>query len=189
LITRQLEGDLEHYGGEISKLRANVERLAGVFHMAKNSNQPAYDVCISGETMGAAVEVGHYWLSHAIELRGAISKAPDVADAERVLRWIRKKLSANHEDIEGGVFAKQRLYQWFKSDRSKTTELDAALSLLIKHGFLREKGKTPKTFSINPIWIDRVLQGKDMPIRHGEVPRKRPLGPLDELDLGDLGDR
>jgi replicative DNA helicase len=152
LIRRVHDGELESYRGPIAKLRANVERLAGVLHMAKYPNTQAYTVNISPQTMEAATRVGDYWLGHIIGLHTMLGAAPGVSIAERIIRWIERQISKGRMD--DGIFTRRDLYQTLKRTGGaiqKVGDLGDGLSMLEEHSFLLSTaGAASAKYEINP---------------------------------------
>ena len=152
LIQRVKEGDLEAYRGPVAKLRANVERLAGVLHMAKYPSTQAYTVNISPQTMESATRVGDYWLSHMIGLHTMLGAAPGVSIAERIVAWIERRISRG--EMDDGIFTQRDLYQALKRSGGsvqKVGDMGDALSMLKEHFFLQSiADAVSESYAINP---------------------------------------
>lgn len=144
-------GDLPDWG---SKLAGAVARIAGNLHVAEHVNEPApWDIQISEATMRRAIELGRYFVSHAIAANAEMGADPTIEDAKHILKWLTVKgtTSISGRDLLQGVKGK------FKSmDR-----LSEPLRLLIQHGYIRKRivevknghGRPPSPlYDVNP-WI------------------------------------
>ena len=172
-------GDLEMMTGEVAKIRASIERLAGVFHMVKFPTGVAYRVPISGETFSEAIEVGRYWLSHCLHSREGWSKTPAERAAQRCLRWIQREAKRGH--LEDGTFGKQSIWQSLKASRgtiTDTKELDEALGVLVRHNFIRAESGKPVRYAVNPSWNILGAHAADERPSQMRIARDVPLIPL-----------
>jgi hypothetical protein len=91
------DGDLEHMADWSGKLHGEVLRIAGLLHVVSNaslngkgySDIPFEDyLAITGKTMADAVELGQYFLAHAIACYGILGGS----EAERGAVYILEKL-------------------------------------------------------------------------------------------------
>ena len=75
--------DLERLGEWANKLYASVARYAGLLHLAEG-NDPQKP--IDGDVMDRAIDLGWYWLGHAVAVLGlAVERV--VQQAETILEW------------------------------------------------------------------------------------------------------
>lgn len=121
-------GTLEVIGDWCAKLAGAVARIAGLLHAAKHPESP-WSVNVSAETMAAAAAVGEYLLAHARAAFEQMGTDPVVADAEYVLRWLRKEAV---QTIGG-----RDLYRGVRGRFKRSTDLEPTLALLTEHGYLR----------------------------------------------------
>jgi hypothetical protein len=152
LNDRIRDGDLDTHRGGVAKLRANVERLAGVFHMVKYPNKQAYMVPISSETFEAATRVGDYWLAHMLGLHAMLGLDRGVSIAERIVGWITRQMDRGA--LPDGSFSQRDLFQGLKrygGSVQKVGDLGDGLCVLEEHFFLRRKPQGRSVlFELNP---------------------------------------
>lgn len=66
--------------------------IAALLHVAMHAdNGAAWTITLKAETAEAAVDIGRYLLAHAQAVYGRIGADADIANAEKVLRWILAK--------------------------------------------------------------------------------------------------
>ena len=152
------DGDLEHMADWAGKLHGTVLRIAGLLHVSEGVGKNGKDfanipfdshLAITGETMAAAVELGQYFLAHAIECYG-ISNG---CEAERGAIYILERLKKQRtERFKTGELLK--LCKKFKTIQ----ELAEPLAVLTEHGFIKDEqpvftgmGRPPGiVYSVNP---------------------------------------
>lgn len=150
---RRPDGDLGHVQGLASKLDGLVVRLAGLLHLSETLRQ-GFERPISGETMANATRLGDYFLDHGLAVYELIGADPALGGARRLLAWITKEQRSS--------FSKRDAHAGNRSVFQRADHLDAALTLLERHGWIRERenASTPKpqggrppspVFEVNPL--------------------------------------
>ena len=152
------DGDLEHMADWAGKLHGEVLRIAGLLHVVGGAsiNGKGYSyipfgdyLAITGKTMTAAVELGKYFLAHAIACYGILGGG----EAEQGAVYILERLKKHRT----GQFTTRELLKLCK--RFKTTQdLTEPLAILVEHGYTKEAqpvyigtGRPPGiVFSVNP---------------------------------------
>jgi hypothetical protein len=133
-----------------SKLTGAVLRLAGLLHTA--SHHGAAGLPITADTLSAAIRLGHYYLTHALDVFDLMGSDPDLEKAKRILEWITRS--------QARTFTRRDLLRAVRS-KSFTTpaDLDAPLELLADHGHIRlttgstggQSGRPSVTYEVHPI--------------------------------------
>ena len=171
-------GDLEECRDYASKLAGRVARIAGLFHLVRyRENKAPWSVPIDREDVLAAWAVGETLLAHALVVFDRVGANPNQEEAEKALRWIRrKKLTA---------FSLRELHQVRRKLRPGSDEQTAALNVLQRHGFIRPlpdkvdrkgSGRPPSPrFEVNPLTHAQKAQN----------PQNAPEGAPLELGSGD----
>lgn len=120
-----------------SKTQEHAARIAGVLTIFENPDAPE----VSGEIMAGAIKMAGFYASEAARLADAALIPPEVADAERMRKWLLRSWGEAH--ISAAVAA--QLGPFKVTDRARK-----ALQRLESHGWLIEsnraevKGKTRK---------------------------------------------
>ncbi len=152
------DGDLYAIQGWGSKLAGAVARLAGVLHMARYGPD-GLDRPVSGETMAAAITLGHYFIPHTKAAFTVMGADHRLAVARRILAWAKRmgKTEFTERDCWLGV-------------RRQGEDLDTIkkpLTLLCDYAWLRPvalperddpaKGGRPKSpkYQVNPLLPER----------------------------------
>jgi len=143
--------DLELYADWVTKLAGGVVRIAGLLHMAKHAElERPWAMPLAGETMQAALQIGHYLIPHAKAAFQQMSADPAVEAAKLVLRWIVRHGEPDFTKRE--AFNDLRLF-------GRADALDAPLALLVIHKYIRPAvqelrsgpGRKPSPeFEVNP---------------------------------------
>jgi len=152
------DGDLEHMADWAGKLHGAVLRLAGLLHVVDGISRNGKDfadipfdstLTITGQSMAAAVEVGQYFLAHAIACYGISGGS----EAERGAVYILERLLKRKPE----QFATRDILNWCR--RFKTTQdLAEPLIILAERDYIRETkpnyngtGRPPSTvYVVNP---------------------------------------
>ncbi len=140
-------GQISDWGG---KLAGAVARIAGLLQAAERVDEPDPFVGPVGEhALRCAIELGHYFISHARAAFDLMGADPDVELAEKVLRWIRS------ERLQ--TVSKRDAWQRLKGGSVKeANDLDRPLEILVSHGYLRRTapaegtGRRSELYEINP---------------------------------------
>jgi len=155
------DGDLEHMADWAGKLHGAVLRLAGLLHVVEGVSANGKDYAdiphdftqaITGQSMAAAVELGQYFLSHAIACYGICGGS----EAERGAVYILERLK-KHQPQQFTARDILRLCKKFKTAQ----DLTEPLAVLAEHGFIREvkteytgTGRPQSnTYQVNPIFF------------------------------------
>ncbi len=123
-------GELEHIADWGGKLAGQVVRIAGNLHMADHASHPEpWTVPIPATTMARAVRIGGYLIPHPLAAFSHMASKPTFADAEFILRWIRRSKRFS--------FTRRDLFEGVKGRFAQVELLEAPLALLVSHGYLR----------------------------------------------------
>jgi hypothetical protein len=133
------DGDLEHMADWAGKLHGAVLRIAGLLHVvdgtSRNGKGSLNDIpfesilYISGETMAAAVEIGHYFLAHAQVCYGASGGTAAEIGAVYILERLMKRKPEH--------FATRDLLNWCRKFKT-TQDLTEPLAILAEREYIRE---------------------------------------------------
>jgi hypothetical protein len=133
-----LEPQLGEFGelGSISdwagKLVGAAGRIAGVLHMASLAGEDApWEIPISGETVGYAIEIGKYLIPHARAAFADMGADAIQDQAKRILRWIEHNHVAR--------FTKRDVHQALKGTFKRVEQLDGPLAFLEAHWFIQKQ--------------------------------------------------
>jgi hypothetical protein len=140
-------GQISDWGG---KLAGTVARIAGLLQVAERVDESDPFVGPVGDhAIRCAIELGHYFISHARSAFDLMGSDPDVELSKRVLRWIR---SEGRQTV-----SKRDAWQRLKGGSVKeASDLDEPLRILVCHGYLRRvtpvegPGRKPEIYEINP---------------------------------------
>jgi hypothetical protein len=140
-------GQFSDWGG---KLAGTVARIAGLLQAAKrvDASDPFMGP-VDEHAMQSAIELGHYFISHARSAFDLMGADPDVELARKVLRWIQS------EHLQ--TVSKRDAWQRLKGGSIKQArDLDEPLRLLVDHGYLRRAapaegtaGRKSEVYEIN----------------------------------------
>jgi hypothetical protein len=140
-------GQISDWGG---KLAGTVARIAGLLQAAERVDASDPFVGPVGEhAIRSAIELGHYFISHAQSAFDLMGSDPDVELAKRVLRWIRS------EHLQ--TISKRDAWQRLRGGSVKeANDLNAPLRVLVGHEYLRRAalpvgpGRKPEIYEVNP---------------------------------------
>jgi replicative DNA helicase len=142
------------------KLVGTIGRLAGILHVAAFAGESTpWEIPVSPQTVEHAIAIGRYLIPHAKAAYAEMGADAVVEQAKRILRWIE----------HGGLsrFTKRDVHQGMRGRFKRTEELDAPLTLLIDHGYVRKRpqpkhdgpGRPPSpVFEVNPLWTTQNTQ-------------------------------
>lgn len=146
-LLRQFEAELEPQLGEhgalahltdwASKLAGASVRLSGLLHLADHMHT-GWSNPIDASTLNAAIRIGRYYLSHALAVFDNVMSAdPVVDDARYLLDWITR-------NVHAGWFSRRDMFTSVHSSRFvKVTDLEAGLSVLEQHSYIRRHDESP----------------------------------------------
>lgn len=147
------DGDLEHMADWAGKLHGAVLRIAGLLHVVEGISEMGKDfadvLVVEGKTMNSAVEIGRYFLAHAILCYGTSG----VSEAERGAIYILERLK-KHRPLKFTTGELLKLCTKFKTAK----DIAEPLSLLTERGYIQENkpeykgtGRQPGSiYKINP---------------------------------------
>jgi replicative DNA helicase len=147
-------GELGHLGDWAGKLAGAVARLAGILHAAEWADKAdPWAIPIDVTSMERAIRLSHYFIAHAKLAFGLMGVDADIERAMRIWRWIR--------DAGLTEVGRKDLWQQFKGGTvRKADELDALLSILTTHHYLRRRpvpqdehgkpGRKASIYDVNP---------------------------------------
>lgn len=122
------DGDLSSINDWAGKLPGAVVRIAGLLHAARHPVEP-WASKVSQGTMSRATELGRYLIDHGRGAYATMGADPEIEDARRVLRWIKRK--------EVASFSQRDCFEGVKGHFERVDRLLPALSLLKEHGYIR----------------------------------------------------
>lgn len=123
-----LPGFLPHLVGPWSKLRGMTARIALILHFMRWTCDGGSEGMIDGLDIRHASKVTTYLKDHARRVHACMGSDPRIADARKVLQWIRA------EPLER--FTTRDVYRKFRGLLRNADELDAVLRLLERHHFI-----------------------------------------------------
>ncbi|MGL4177512.1 MAG: YfjI family protein [Dermatophilaceae bacterium] len=137
-----------------SKMAGLATRTAALLHLAAHTNSTTHgtEQPVTADTMTAAVQVAHYYLSHALGVFTTLTLPPELDTARHLLDWATR--------TRADTFTRRDAYRALTSTRFPTAaDLDPPLAVLLDHGYLRElppartggPGRTPSpTYQLHP---------------------------------------
>jgi hypothetical protein len=158
-------GNLRHMSDWAGKVVGAVGRVAGLLHMAANTDLASpWRTPIEVTTVRMAIKLGEYLIDHARAAYAEMGGDPDVEAAKQVLRWLQAKNLS--------VFSLRTLYQGLKGRFKRVDALRPAISVLLEHWFIRERptelqqgrGRRPSpTYEVNPAALGLQSQNAQNP--------------------------
>jgi hypothetical protein len=160
-LARQLNDELlpECLRGCYAKMNSYGARLALVLHMLRVAHKETEDENVDGESMVGAARLVAYFQSHARKVYAIIDADERIADARRVLKWL-KQFSESLNSLNGVKEIKlSDMHAKIFGSRYTVEEVQVIISMLVKYGYLRaapeEKrsgpGRSPSPrYQINP---------------------------------------
>lgn len=146
------DGALGNIADWAGKLAGLVARIAALLHLAEHADEATpWSIPISGPTMDAAIEIGHYAIAHARGTFAEMGADQEVEDAKHILRWIQRE--------ERKTFTKREANLALKGHFGTVAAMEPGLALLVSQGYLRqrqperqsEKGRRPgPAYDVNP---------------------------------------
>jgi hypothetical protein len=148
------------------KLAGAVIRLAGVLHAAAGiAMGPSMPATISPGVVCAAVRLAReYLLPHALAAFGLMSADRRVADARRVIAWIRRTVNSVNSVNGVRVLSRRDIHAKILGSTYKADDVDAVTGVLLRHSYLRPAlierktgpGRQPSpTFEVHPSLVFR----------------------------------
>ena len=132
-IEPQLIDELEPICDWAGKLHGHILRIAGLLHIAENgiyTTPFADNPTVSAETMTNAIDIGKYFLEHALHCFSAMGANENVNNARYILKRLEKRGTADEIEI-----SKRDLARLCK--RLEKSELEEAVQSLEENGYIR----------------------------------------------------
>jgi replicative DNA helicase len=159
-------GDLAGIRDWAAKQIGATARIAGLLHLAEYLTAEAGAAqSVSEKTMTAALEVGDYYIAHALAAFDHMGTDPAVEAARVVLRWIERERPDR--------FTRRQAHMGLSRSRfPKVTDLDAPLVLLEDHGHIRREpeperrgpGRPPSpAYLVNPALTTETTETTQWP--------------------------
>jgi hypothetical protein len=123
------EGEFAGLADWASKLAGGIARIAAILHVA--GDMRADGLAVEERTVEAAIELGHFYLAHARAAFAEMSADAEVENARHLLSWICRRA--------GSEFSERDAYQGTKNRFKKVADLRPALTILVEHGYIRER--------------------------------------------------
>lgn len=153
-IEEKIGNDLYYMQDWVGKLHGTMIRIAGILHVSKYLNK-SHEIEVSSETMESAVLLGNYFLEHAKKAFDMMGSDYQMADARYVLRQLQTQTNM---EIKRYV-----LFRMCRGRFKKTSDMDFAVQILIKHGYIvahkpEEKGGSvgrpqSEVYILNPMYF------------------------------------
>ncbi|MHB1424605.1 MAG: DUF3987 domain-containing protein [Gemmataceae bacterium] len=112
----------------LGKMNSYGARLALIVHYLRLATDEVDGEDVDGESMDRAAQLITYFQGHLFRVHSAMAAATQVAETRRVLNWIVSNRLQR--------FQKRDAYQANKGTFKTVDELEAALTLLQKHGYI-----------------------------------------------------
>ena len=128
-------GDLAGIRDWAGKAIGAAMRIAGLMHLAEHLTD-GYDKPISGTAAAGALAVIDYYAVHALAAFDAMSTDETAIRARAVLDWIERTQPARFT-------ARQAFTALARSRFPKISDLDSALTILDRHGYIRRLPDAP----------------------------------------------
>jgi replicative DNA helicase len=130
-------GDLAGIVDWAAKHTGATARIAGLLHLAAHP-QDGWQRPVSEDTMRAALEVGQYYIAHALAAFDCMGVDQVLSHARVLLRWIERTRPEKftRRDAHAGAS---------RSRFPKVSDLDAPLALLEQHGYIRREPAAPQS--------------------------------------------
>lgn len=132
------EGDLAHMSDWGGKFAGAVARIIGILHVAAHSEESRpWAIPIAASEVDDGLAIAEYLLAHARVAFAEMGADPAAAAAELIRDW------ADRENQES--FSKRDAWRALRGRFGRAADLDAPLSMLVDHGYLREQEASPRT--------------------------------------------
>lgn len=142
--------DLENIADWASKLHGAILRIAGILHVATYFDFEPDDTPISEDTMQSAIDIGRYFMAHAVAVFGIMGADRNLEKAKRVVQWLKTqgKTELKKTDIMEGNRSFKRI-----------DELSPVLDILCEFRYLREQPtewkqggrRADRVYIVNPL--------------------------------------
>jgi replicative DNA helicase len=124
-------GDLARIADWASKQIGQVARIAGLLHLATHLRD-GWGRQVSDDTMRAALQVGDYYIAHALAAFDHMGTDPVLDSARFLLRWIEREQPER--------FTVREIFNAVSRSRfAKVGDLETPLALVEDHGYIRRQ--------------------------------------------------
>jgi hypothetical protein len=134
------------------KLAGQTVRIAALLHLGL-TEQDRYPWAseVGGETVARARQIARFLIPHARGAFQAMGTDPSLNGAREILEWLRERGL--------GRFCKRDIHRGLRTLFRQSSEIDAPLSLLADHGYIRSAAESGKStggrppspeFEVNP---------------------------------------
>lgn len=149
-------GDLAHMADWAGKLTGAIVRISAINHMVKHSVDPTpWEIPVTADTMGAAIEIGSYLTEHARAAFALMGADLTLKSAAHLRSWV---------SAHGGTqFVERDAFNATRGRFRKMESFRAAIKVLVEHGYLHavespersgRPGRRPsQRYSVNPLWV------------------------------------
>jgi hypothetical protein len=148
-----IDGDLGHMAGWASKLPGAIARIAGLLHVAAHAGRRPPE-WIDEPVVASAIELGRYFLAHAVAAFDVMGADQSIADARQVAGWMQREGFDRFTAAAARVALRPRL--------RTAARVERALEVLTDHGWIRplnvtrgtdrngqHRGRTTTEFEVN----------------------------------------
>jgi len=141
----------------VAKFAGASARIAGILHLLKHAgNLTPWPGEVDAETMGNAIRIGNYLLSHAKRAFALMGTDPRTVDAKYVAQWIKNRVHQTRD----WTFTRRDAHRGMHSRFPTVDDLDAPLCELENRGMVREdvptvrgRGRPSPTYEVSTLWI------------------------------------
>ena len=150
----QLVDNLEHMSDWGAKFIGNTLRVAGLLHCAIHKGQSA-EIAVSLDTMNRAIEIGKYFMAHALCAYSIMGADRTLRGAKQILKRLR-----NQDKRE---LSKYELFRLCRGEFAKADDAKPSIDLLVEYGYLAERTCSASTggrprgsrYLLNPLFFDK----------------------------------
>lgn len=139
-------GELRGMGEWVGKLEASVIRLAGLLHVAED--RPTTQD-ISAEAVGRAIEIGHYWLLHAMHVHDQWGTDNVLRAARKIVQWAQSE--------KRDTFTVRDIYAADRATFPRAEVTLEPLALLVERGWVRTTDGQPLATQRNKKSVEMTL--------------------------------
>ena len=146
--------NLEYMSDWGAKFIGNTLRVAGLLHCAIHKGQSA-EIAVSLDTMNRAIEIGKYFMAHALCAYSIMGADRTLRGAKQILKRLR-----NQDKRE---LSKYELFRLCRGEFAKADDAKPSIDLLVEYGYLAERTCSASTggrprgsrYLLNPLFFDK----------------------------------
>lgn len=150
----QLVDNLEYMSDWGAKFIGNTLRVAGLLHCAIHKGQSA-EIAVSLDTMNRAIEIGKYFMAHALCAYSIMGADRTLRGAKQILKRLRNQ---NKREL-----SKYELFRLCRGEFVKADDAKPSIDLLVEYGYLAERTCSASTggrprgsrYLLNPLFFDK----------------------------------